>query len=93
MSNTHIKSPKCENLRRWRQPLIFLVVYWGFWEQIPFPSAAKGLLCKIPLDLDVQFPHFPQGFPSSGARQFRALVRIRAALVFPTPLEPLNRNA
>ena len=46
-----------------------------------------------PASAALQISHSLQGSPSFGFKQFTALAKTFAALVFPVPLPPLNRYA
>jgi len=58
--------------------------------QLKVPNA-RGEMIPLGSVLRVQESHVPSGSPSRWLGQFRAMARIRAAVVFPTPRGPANR--
>ena len=59
-----------------------------------FDAASISIISvSEPSNAPLHIPHSLHGSPSLGFRQFTALAKILAVVVFPVPLPPLNKYA
>ena len=54
-------------------------------------ASSSATSITVPSSIPRQEGHWLQGLPLTGLSQFTALARIRAQVVFPVPLVPMNR--
>ena len=61
----------------------------------PLLDAASISITSVdePFNMSIQFSHSLHGSPSFGFKQFTALAKIFADVVFPVPLPPVNKYA